>query len=173
MSIRYRKCNETDLEKLVWISVTTFYEAFVSKNTAESMKGYMDYAFNPQKLKGELNNLESEFYFTYYDDQLVGFFKINKGTAQVEIFPENTIELERIYVLKEFRNKQIGEKMLMKAIEIGNKSKAEFIWLGVWEKNPEAQRFYERHGFKKFGQHPFFMGTEEQTDILMRLYLES
>jgi ribosomal protein S18 acetylase RimI-like enzyme len=156
---------------LIRISIKTFNEAFASKNTEESMHGYMKDAFNHQQLEIELNNPDSSFYFAYSENELIGFFKMNYGTAQVESFQEKTVELGRLYVLKEYQNKKFGEQMLQKAIELGKEAEAVYIWLGVWERNPEAIRFYERHEFKHFGQHPFFMGTEEQTDLLYRLYL--
>ncbi len=49
--------------------------------------------------------------------------------------------------------------------------KMDYIWLGVWEKNTSAIRFYERKGFVKFGEHPFNMGDELQIDYLMKLTL--
>ena len=33
------------------------------------------------------------------------------------------------------------------------------VWLGVWENNFKAIRFYKKYGFKKFGQHSFFWET--------------
>jgi ribosomal protein S18 acetylase RimI-like enzyme len=41
-------------------------------------------------------------------------------------------------------------------------------WLGVWEHNPRAIAFYEKWGFKQFGTHPFLLGKDLQTDILMK-----
>jgi ribosomal protein S18 acetylase RimI-like enzyme len=42
------------------------------------------------------------------------------------------------------------------------------IWLGVWEYNPRAQRFYEKHGFREVGKHVFLLGSDAQTDLLMQ-----
>ncbi|MEM9391391.1 MAG: GNAT family N-acetyltransferase, partial [Bacteroidota bacterium] len=47
-----------------------------------------------------------------------------------------------------------------------------YIWLGVWEYNTDAIRFYERLGFTPFGQHSFILGSDHQTDILMKKPLE-
>jgi ribosomal protein S18 acetylase RimI-like enzyme len=44
-----------------------------------------------------------------------------------------------------------------------------YLWLGVWEHNRGAIRFYERHGFVKFGEHPYYVGNDCQTDWMMRL----
>jgi len=42
------------------------------------------------------------------------------------------------------------------------------MWLGVWEFNPRAQRFYEKNGFRIVGKHVFQLGTDPQTDLLMQ-----
>jgi ribosomal protein S18 acetylase RimI-like enzyme len=45
------------------------------------------------------------------------------------------------------------------------------VWLGVWEHNPKAARFYEKCGFQVFGSHAFWVGNDCQTDNLMKLQL--
>ncbi len=62
----------------------------------------------------------------------------------------------------------IGARLLEKATERGLAMGLRYMWLGVWEKNPLAVRFYERNGFKIFSSHPFAMGDEVQTDMLMK-----
>ena len=44
-----------------------------------------------------------------------------------------------------------------------------WLWLGVWQQNVNAVKFYERHGFTKFDTHSFYIGNDRQTDWLMRL----
>jgi ribosomal protein S18 acetylase RimI-like enzyme len=46
------------------------------------------------------------------------------------------------------------------------------LWLGVWEKNEPAIRFYEKNGFKKFSKHIFKLGNDEQTDLLLKKTLK-
>jgi len=45
------------------------------------------------------------------------------------------------------------------------------MWLGVWEYNPRAQRFYEKNGFQVCGKHTFLLGSDPQTDLLMQKQL--
>ena len=47
-----------------------------------------------------------------------------------------------------------------------------YVWLGVWEENPRAIRFYEKNGFVAFDKHIFRLGDDEQTDIMMKKKLE-
>ena len=62
----------------------------------------------------------------------------------------------------------IDKKKLLKLIEEKN---VEYVWLGVWEQNPRAIRFYEKNGFVAFDKHVFKLGNDEQTDIMMKLEL--
>jgi len=52
--------------------------------------------------------------------------------------------------------------------ELAKQKNARYVWLGVWEKNTRAITFYRRHGFKKIGSHPYFIGKDKQTDWLMK-----
>ncbi|MCG2611215.1 GNAT family N-acetyltransferase [Flavobacterium sp. SM15] len=160
-----------ELEILLNLSKKTFFDAFNKQNSPENMMAYMDSAFTVEKLSSELNNPESSFYFVRHQDIPIGYLKLNFGSAQTELMQGKSIEIERIYVLEEFQGQKIGQILIEKAISIAKTNNADFIWLGVWEKNPGAIRFYQKNGFEVFSSHLFTMGTDIQTDILMRLLL--
>jgi diamine N-acetyltransferase len=132
------------------------------------MKEYMDRAFDPQRLLAELMNPLSEFYFILVGDKVAGFLKINQSEAQSDLHDDDSLEIERIYVDAAFQGKGLGAKLIEKSIERARNLHLHYIWLGVWEKNKDAIRFYERHGFVAFSSHDFRMGDEMQTDILMK-----
>ena len=85
----------------------------------------------------------------------------------------DALELERIYIIKEFQGRKIGQKLLQRAMKIGFERNKAYLWLGVWEKNVDAIRFYQKHGFVKFGTHPYYIGNDKQTDWLMRYDLSN
>ena len=157
MELSYRKCDINDLEKLVEVSITTFDDTFRDFIAGKNMKAYMDSAFTRNKLIKELEHKESEFYFAYLNDLIAGYFKINGAGAQTELFDKSSLELERFYLLKEYRGKNLGEQMLEKALKIAGDKKVKYIWLGVWERNYRALKFYRKHGFTRFGEHFFIM----------------
>ena len=168
MNLTFEKCTIEDLNVLVDISRDTFINAFEKQNNAEDFWNYISEAFNENVLIEQLLDKNSEFYFVYLKNVLVGYFKLNKNEAQTEQFAKRSMELERIYVLKDFQSQGIGKLMLLKAIDIAKNCKATFIWLGVWQENKNAVRFYETHGFKIFNSHPYFVGNDKQTDWLMK-----
>lgn len=168
MKLVIRKCTIDDLVTLREISYKTYNETFKDSNTSSNMKDYLDKAFNVNKMQEELLNINSQFYFIYANEELSGYLKLNESMAQTEINDSDSIEVERIYVLKEFHGKALGSALMNKAIEIAEKLKKKYIWLGVWEKNYKAKRFYKKNGFYLIGQHSFFMSDDEQTDLIMR-----
>jgi ribosomal protein S18 acetylase RimI-like enzyme len=171
MKLSFKLCTLEDLDVLTELSRTTFITAFEKDNNPKDFKNYIEKAFNKDTIKAQLLNPNSTFYFAYYNNEIVGYFKLNENDAQNEQFNQSSMELERIYVLSAFQGKQIGKQMLIKIIDITQAKRVAFIWLGVWQKNTEAVRFYDRFGFKKFDSHPYYIGKDKQIDWLMRLDL--
>ena len=135
------------------------------------MKKYLEEDFSLERLTEQLNNKNSEFYFAELEDKIIGYLKLNFSNSQTEIKDDKAVEIERIYVLKEFHGKKVGQVLYEKAIEIAKQLNADYIWLGVWEENPRAIKFYKKNGFIEFDKHIFKLGTEQQTDIMMKLAL--
>ena len=167
--MQIRKLDITDLENLQKISITTFRETFEEVNSEEDMQKYLDENLSLERLKSELENLDSEFYFIENENKNLGYLKLNFGNAQTEKVEENHFEIERIYVLKAFLGQKIGQILFDKAIEIGREKNLEYVWLGVWEENHRAIKFYEKNGFEIFGKHDFVLGEDVQTDLLMKM----
>lgn len=170
-NLTYRKCDLNDLEWLISIAKNTFIEAYEKDNNPEDFKAYIDSAFEYKQIKKELDNPNSEFYFIYLDKMLVGYFKLNEKDAQGEDFGNQSLELSRIYLMKEFQGQDIGRLTLFKIVELAKLKDKSWLWLSVWQLNENAVRFYERHGFRTFDTQIFYVGTDAQMDWLMRLDL--
>lgn len=167
------QCTVNDAETLLRLSYDTFYEAFAAQNTAENMKAYSDSAFTTRKIKEELNHPDSRFYLIYSNDAPAGYLKLNVNSAQSEPMGPDSLEVERIYILAKYHKQGLGKALLNFAHDIARKLNKNKIWLGVWEKNNNAIGFYKKQGFKKAGSHSFFMGDDEQTDIIAEKILPS
>ena len=169
--IHIRQISIQDLPALQTIGRKTFAETFAEENSAENLANYIAEGFSTEKLTKELENKYSQFYFAETDGRVLGYLKVNNDAAQTENQDPSALEIERIYVLKEFHGKEVGLALYQKALSIAHERKAPYIWLGVWEQNPRAIRFYEKQGFIEFDQHIFQLGDDAQTDILMKLSL--
>jgi len=162
----------SEVEKLQQIAQQTFNESFEGNNTDSDMRDYLKDNFNLNKMGAELDNPNSTFYFVESTRSIIGYLKLNRGDAQTANSTENALEIERIYVFKEFHGKQVGQMLFDKSLQIARTSDVNYLWLGVWEKNARAINFYEKNNFVKFGEHPFKLGADLQTDIMMKLELK-
>lgn len=166
-----RKAELADWKLLQYIGSKTFSETFAQSNTEEDMQTYLQENFSEQPLKALLQDEHTAVYLALQNEQPVGYLKVNFGPSQTELQDEHALEVERIYVLKQWQGKGLAKELFAMALNIARSQHMEYVWLGVWEHNPRAIRFYEKNGFVPFDKHVFKLGTDEQTDILMKLVL--
>lgn len=162
-----KKCTLEDIWNLQTLSTETFRETFQEQNSPEHLSAYIESAYNVEQLKQEITNPSSQFYFIYLDSELAGYLKVNTDEAQSEAMDSISLEVERIYVKKKFQKQGIGKHLMDKAMEIAMEQQKQKIWLGVWEDNENAIAFYQKKGFVQTGAHSFFMGDDEQVDLIM------
>lgn len=163
---------KTDLLALQEISRQTFLDTFGEVNTSEDMNHYLEVNLSMEQLTLELSNPHTTFYFAKNGKEILAYLKLNVAEAQTERRNIPSMEIERIYVRKEYQNRGVGQFLLDYSIQITKYKQLNLIWLGVWEHNLSAIRFYERNQFKFFGKHSFMLGSDEQTDLLMELKLD-
>jgi ribosomal protein S18 acetylase RimI-like enzyme len=153
--IKIIKVTTKEIDQLQKIGRQTFYETFSSANSEENMNNYLEEGFSTKKLTSELEDKNAVFYFATFDNNVIGYLKLNLGASQTELKDDKALEIERIYVLKEFHGKQVGQILYDKAIEVARQKSADYVWLGVWEENPRAINFYKKNGFVEFDKHIF------------------
>lgn len=171
MNISIIKITTEDVKALQSISRQTFYETFAESNSEKNMRHYLEDNLSIEKLTSELSNKNAEFYFSTDNNDVIGYLKLNFGASQTELKEEQSVEIERIYVLNAYHGKKVGQLLYDKAIEVAKERKALYVWLGVWEENARAISFNKKNGFVEFDKHIFRLGDDEQTDIMMRLEL--
>lgn len=157
-----------DIDELRTLSIQTYYETFASLNTSENMEKYLRCAFDREKLRKELEDKNSLFFFLLSGEKLAGYLKVNEAPSQTDVNDPASLEIERIYVSGEFQGEGLGRYLMELAIRMAVERKKKYVWLGVWEKNEKAIRFYKRNGFCQIGTHSFVMGEDVQTDYIMR-----
>ena len=168
MELVLRKCCLQDLDSLRELSIKTYWETYAPQNTPENMDAYIKAAFHVDQLHRELTDPNSDFFFLYADGLLAGYIKLNETPSQTDVNDPESLQLERIYVSGPFQGMGLGQHLIDYAIRTAIQRKKAYIWLGAWEYNPRALRFYDKNGFWKMGSHTIFMGDDEQTDFLLR-----
>lgn len=170
-NINIIRAGKGDAAALQMISRLTFTETYASGNSEANMQQYVENNFSLEQLAKELKDSNAEFYFAELEGNIIGYLKLNSGASQTELKDANALEIERIYVLKEYHGKKAGQLFYDKAVQVATERKMDYLWLGVWEQNPRAISFYKKNGFVEFDKHIFRLGDDEQVDIMMKLIL--
>ncbi len=163
-----RKALPSDLHLIISLGRTTFYESFSAANTPEDMALYLDQAYRPDVILAELADPFQAYFLIEWEGEAAGFIKLRERSPLAYFEPDTAVELQRIYVRATHQNQGLGEQLLHFACDFGGQKGISLIWLGVWEKNLAAIRFYERQGFVPFSRHEFMLGNDLQFDVLMQ-----
>jgi diamine N-acetyltransferase len=183
--MKIKKVTEQDLPTLVELARSTFIAAFAEENDPDDFAIYITNFFNLDVFQKEFYTEGSVFYLVYEKKALIGYFKLNHGKiphdamnpiAEFEVLTakmdgstliHKLTELERFYLTLETHGKGFAAQMMQQAEVLTAEQKSTYLWLGVWENNLKARKFYEKTGFTKFAEHIFWVGTDPQTDWLM------
>ena len=171
--IAIRQASSEDAKLLTDLAYTTFWDAFAHhpKNAPEDLNHYMRQAFNVDQITAELADPRSIFLIASIDDKAAGYAKLILDSIEEGVTAERPIELSRLYSHQEYLGRGVGQNLMDACFERSRADGRDVMWLGVWEYNPRAQRFYEKNGFRIVGKHTFELGSDPQTDLLMQIEL--
>lgn len=167
MEIIIRRVTIADVAALSQIARQTFFDTFTGTCTPADMESFLDAYYNEDQMRKELKDEETYCFFAEIDGVPAAYLYFKEDYTN---FPTEkkwkALELKRIYVLKEYHGKGIAQKLMDYILKAAAEKKYEMIWLGVWEHNLRAQKFYEKYGFINSGYtHDFPIGNTPQTDI--------
>lgn len=166
--ITVREATEADIPPMRQVAITTYQDTFARFNTPENMQAYFEQAYALDVLMEELHEAHSKLFIACEDDHILGFARLRRCDEVVDLLGENTIELQRLYVLTAAQGKSIGKLLMERALRFAADNHYEWIWLGVWERNVKAQEFYRKWGFERFSEHTFWQGDDPQIDWLLK-----
>ena len=157
---------ESDIDQLCEIGKITFVETYSEQNTPENLRNYLQEKFNEKQISDEIRTPKTIFLLVELENEAVGYAKMRLNL--VENPDSKSFEIERIYISKNYHGQKYGAMLMQKCIDVAIENNYESLWLGVWEHNPKAIKFYQKWGFETFGEHIFQLGDDAQTDFLMK-----
>jgi ribosomal protein S18 acetylase RimI-like enzyme len=169
-AIALRAAALSDAAELTDLAFKSFWDAFAGhpKNAPHDLDAYMRSSFNVEQMRRELADEKSIFTIAEIDGEFAGYSKLIIDNVEPGITADRPVELNRLYSHQKFLGKGVGRALMDDCFERARKHGHDVMWLGVWECNPRAQKFYEKHGFRIVGKHVFLLGSDEQTDLLMQ-----
>lgn len=163
-----KKAGIAETELLCKLGAQTFTDAYAANNTKEDLEAYNKKSFAPEVILAELNEINTEYYLCFDGPLAIGYLKLNFDKACEAFESDQTTELQRIYVLKEYYQHKAGMKLMQYAIEICTARHNKYLWLGVWKENYRALKFYQAWGFETIGERSFKVGSKLYEDYYLR-----
>lgn len=174
-NISIRPVERQELPALLEISRNTFVHNYGHLNDPFFFQQYLDKTFTLDQFQAEWSDTHGLFFWTLVGNEYAGYckFMLEAAVKGLEEAGTQMLEIQRIYVDDRFQKLGLGKLMLQKAVEIAEEKGYEWIWLGVWQHNHKAIKWYQSQGFETFGTHIFWMGDDPQEDWLMKLKVKN
>lgn len=163
----------SDAAMLAALGARTFRETFAADNTAEDMAAYVEHAYGVEQQRAELALPDAAFLIAEVDGVAAGYAYVRQSPPPAHVTnpapgqPGVAVEVARFYVDAPWHGRGIANALMNAAIAEAAQRGARTIWLGVWERNVRAIRFYSRYGFHDIGSQPFLLGSDLQRDRVM------
>ncbi|MCA1642251.1 MAG: GNAT family N-acetyltransferase [Acidobacteria bacterium] len=162
-----RRGDAADASLLARLGARTFFDTFSDSTKPEDMAAYLSASFGEDVQAAELADAGSTFFVAETGGAPSGYAKLHAGEALACVGGREPVELARLYVLREWLGRGVGEALMRSCVEEARRAGHSTMWLGVWEHNARAQAFYRRWGFRVVGEHVFRVGSDPQIDLIM------
>ena len=168
--IEYRDATPADGPALDAMAQAIWIETFAHGVSAEDAATYLAQAYGPSgKLIADLASGAARFRLAVADGRIVGYAKLNP--PWLPDAEPGAMQLSQIYVTSDQHGTGVGKVLLDWAITTAREDGAAALLLTVWEENHRAVAFYRRNGFEHVGDYAFAVGSQIDTDHIMRLAL--
>jgi ribosomal protein S18 acetylase RimI-like enzyme len=167
-----RAASESDVKKISFLGARTFADTYAEENKSENTKKYIECNFSEEKILQDFNLGSVIYLLGEINGETIGYIKLNQGHTEPSVFAKNPIELEKIYLHKNFHGQGFGKQLMDEAIRLAQSFGHDKLWLGVWENNTKAIQFYKSYGFVLTGEHVFMYGDEAHNDYIFEFHLK-
>ncbi|MCG3126950.1 MAG: Spermidine/spermine N(1)-acetyltransferase [Phycisphaerae bacterium] len=162
-----RRADVRDAATLAAFARRVFDETFAAQNNPADMEAYMAAAFSVEQTRAELACEQSIFFVAEAGGALCGYAKLHRGERPDCVAEASAVELARLYVDAPWHGRGVADALMRVLLRQAAAWGGRALWLGVWEHNHRARRFYRRWGFEHAGAHPFILGSDHQTDLVL------
>lgn len=162
-----RTASVADAPVLAWFGATTFMATYAGSVPDDALSGYVRDAFTSKRMAAEITDDSKRVFIAETGRAVVGSSVLRSSVAPGFVPGEDPIELGRIYVSPTAQRRGVGSRLLGSSLAHAEANGHDWIWLTVWEHNPNAIAAYERWGFSEVGAVRFPFGDDIHRDLVM------
>jgi ribosomal protein S18 acetylase RimI-like enzyme len=167
-----RRATEADAAAVAELALRSFMDAFAAQNRPEDVAAYTARVYGPAQQAAEIANPDITTLVAEVDGRMAAYAQVRRGTAALDVDDATGVEIMRFYVDQPWHGRGIAQRLMDAALQAARDFGARSVWLGVWEHNARGIAFYTKLGFHIAGSHPFLLGSDLQTDLVMTRALE-
>ncbi len=165
--VHIRRAIAADAPLLAAIAAETFVDTFGAQNTPESLASHVGSRYGADIQRDELADPALTYLVAEVDGKTAAYALVRQGAAPPFITGPSPVEVQRFYVLRGFHGTGVAQALMEACVAEARRRGGRTLWLGVWEINPRAIRFYEKCGFREVGTQTFMVGSDPQRDRVL------
>ncbi len=162
-----RPATADDAAALSAFAYEIFVVTFLPDNDPEDVALYVAATYSTERQHEELATPGTRVFLAVENDVIAGYVYVRDSVSPECVPYEPALEIARFYVGTPWQGRGVASALMDAALGEAKLRGVTGVWLGVWERNPRAMRFYERSGFRDVGSHPFQFGRALQVDRVM------
>ncbi|CAH0242837.1 MULTISPECIES: GNAT family N-acetyltransferase [Stenotrophomonas] len=168
MSLHIRRATLADVDALSAIAIATYTETWGDSYPPQDLHTFLQdhYGTAPQRV--ELSDPRSAVWLLLEGETVVGYLAAGANTLPHADARDGDIELKRLYILASHQNGGYGARLMDTFMAWLDQPQHRTLWVGVWEENFGAQRFYARYGCSKAGEYDFIVGDSRDREFILR-----
>lgn len=175
-TVELRVATASDATELCAFATRLFTATFGHLYPPEHLSAFLAEVYTPDVMRKDIEDPDkyTVLLVSKADPQrLCGYGMVHDGSVRtgedVSLAP-HSVEIKRIYVDMPFHGSGAAHLLMTHVMEVVARKARKHVWLGVYEDNFKAQKFYRKFGFREVGEHVFMVGDTPDRDLLFELH---
>jgi len=160
-----RRATIDDAAALSAFAARVFIETFGDENNPDDLTEHVESTYNIDRQSAELRDEDTATWLIEREDAtLIAYLQMCRKRVPPCVTGRNPVEIYRFYVDHSAHGTGLAHTLMSTAFAQARAWDGDVVWLGVWEHNPRAMKFYRKFGFADVGSVDFYVGPDRQTD---------
>lgn len=164
--IQYRTPTVVDAAMLAALGRDSFVEAFGALYQADDLAAFLEDAYSETRLAASLANPQRIYRIAERNGEPIGYGSLGLDRSLEFDTDLRALELKQLYLRGNATGGGVGSALMEWTLGEGRARGFEAVILSVYSENHAGQRFYRRHGFEKWADTYFMVGSQRDDEYI-------